>query len=86
MSVTSIRLQDDLEAPLAELAERSHRSKNWIINQALKEYLENKELAEQRWLETIPALESVRDGKSVPAESVEAWLSSWGTEDEGPLP
>ena len=82
MGVTSIRLQDDLEKSLSELAEKSNRSKNWLINQAVKEYVESLALEEQRWLETLPALESVKSGKSIPAVEVEAWLSSWGKSDE----
>ena len=86
MSVTSIRLQDELEKPLADLAEKQKKSKNWLINQAIKEYLECHELEDQRWLETLPALESVKSRKSIPAENVEDWLSSWGTGQEKPVP
>jgi len=86
MGVTSIRLQDDLDKSLAELAKKSSRSKNWLINQAIKDYVENLALEEERWLDTLPALESVKSGRSVPAEEVEAWLASWGKADEGQLP
>ncbi len=82
MSVTSIRLQEELEKPLLELAEKQHRSKNWLINQAIKEYLENHELEEERWLETLPAIESVKNRQSIPAENVDKWLKSWGTNEE----
>jgi predicted transcriptional regulator len=82
MSVTSIRLQEELEKPLLELADKQRRSKNWLINQAIKEYLENHEFEEERWLETLPAIESVKNGQSIPSESVESWLKSWGTTDE----
>ncbi|MDY6922061.1 MAG: ribbon-helix-helix protein, CopG family [Pseudomonadota bacterium] len=82
MGVTSIRLQDDLEKSLSELAEKSNRSKNWLINQAIKAYIEHLALEEERWLETLPALDSVKSGKSVPAAEVELWLSSWGKPDE----
>lgn len=82
MGITSIRLQDDLDKSLAELAKKTSRSKNWLINQAIKEYVENLALEEERWLETLPALESVRSGRSVPAAEVEEWLGSWGKSDE----
>lgn len=82
MGVTSIRLQDDLDKSLAEIAKKSNRSKNWLINQAVKEYVDSLDLEEKRWLETLPALESVRSGRSVPAAEVEAWLGSWGQSDE----
>lgn len=82
MGITSIRLQEDLDKSLAELAKKSSRSKNWLINQAIKEYIESRALEDERWLETLPALESVKAGRSVPAAEVESWLGSWGKSDE----
>lgn len=86
MTITSIRLQDDLEKPLSELAKKTDRSKDCLINQVIREYLEAQALEENRWLETLPALESVKSGKSIPAEQVEEWLSSWGKDDERDAP
>lgn len=43
-------------------------------------------LDEKRWLETLPALESARDNRTVSGESVRKWLESWGTENELPPP
>lgn len=82
MSVTSIRLQPDLEAPLEVLCKKLDRSKNYIINQAVKEFIRQQELAEQRWQDTLPALESVKAGKAVPADKVYEWMRSWGTDSE----
>ena len=62
------------------------RSKSWLINQALREYLERQEQAQSRWLETLRAMESVAQGRVVSGESVHEWLRSWGTEDELPPP
>ncbi|MBC53357.1 MAG: transcriptional regulator [Gammaproteobacteria bacterium] len=86
MGVTSIRLQDDLDKSLADIARKTSRSKNWIINQAIKDYVENQAIEERRWLDTLPALESVESGNSVPAEEVEAWLKSWGRSGEKQFP
>lgn len=86
MSVTSIRLQPELEAPLEALSKKLDRSKNYLINQALKEFIRHQALAEQRWQETLPALESVEVGRAVPAEKVYEWMRSWGSESELPKP
>ncbi|HEC15450.1 MAG TPA: ribbon-helix-helix protein, CopG family [Sedimenticola sp.] len=86
MSVTSIRLQPDLEEPLKTAAERRHRSKNWLVNQAVREFLQRDALEQQRWQETLEALESARQGKVVDSEAVHAWLESWGKDDELPPP
>ncbi|HET9680298.1 MAG TPA: hypothetical protein VFP95_07050 [Gammaproteobacteria bacterium] len=40
----------------------------------------------QRWQETLTAMESVAQGKVVPAQEVHDWLSSWGSGDERPPP
>lgn len=82
MSTTSIRLQDDLDQPLEALAQKKQRSRNWLINQAVREYVQNQALAEQRWQETIPALLSLKEGRQIPAADVEDWLRSWGSKDE----
>ncbi len=86
MTVTSVRLKADIEQPLELLAKKMDRSKNYIINQAVGEYLEREVLAEQRWQETQPALESARQGNTVPAEKVYAWMRSWGSDHELPKP
>lgn len=86
MPVTSIRLQEELEQPLADLANQTDRSRNWIINQAVRQYIESQQLEQQRWLETLPALESVKQGKSIAASDVEQWLTTWGTDSEHDAP
>ena len=82
MAVTSIRLQEDLEAPLDALARQLQRSKNWLINEALREYLENRKQAEVRWQQTLAALDSVRQGQGHSEEAIHGWLETWGQADE----
>ena len=86
MSVTSVRLQTELELPLDELAGKLSRSKNWIINQAIKDYIAAQTLEETRWQETLQALESVRQGKVVDGDTVHEWMKSWGTDSELDVP
>jgi predicted transcriptional regulator len=82
MSVSSIRLQKDLEQPLNELCKRLDRSRNWLVNQAIREFIENQALQEERWTQTVEALSSVERGEVVPAEEVHAWLKTWGQDSE----
>jgi len=82
MGVTSIRLLSEIEKPLENLAIKLDRSKNYIINQAIKEYIERKNLDDKRWSETIEALDSVKSGKIVDEQIVNEWLDSWGTDKE----
>lgn len=86
MSVTTVRLQPEVEASLEAMAEKLHRSKSWLINQALKEYIQRQKQEQVRWQETLKAMESVARGKAVSGEAVHAWLRSWGDSNEMPPP
>lgn len=82
MTVTSIRLKAEIEEPLEALAHKRDRSKNYLINQAIKEFIIKESMAEYRWQETLPALAEVKGDNLVDEASVTSWLESWGSEDE----
>jgi len=82
MGVTSVRLNSDVEAPLEQLAQKLDRSKNYIINQAIKEFIARESMEDARWGDTLEALKSVKSGKVVGEEDVTPWLESWGNKDE----
>ena len=86
MSVTTVRLQPEVEENLLDMAEKLQRSKSWLINQALREYFERQSLEQSRWQETLQAMESVAQGKLVSGEAVNTWLQSWGSADESSPP
>ncbi len=86
MSVTTVRLQPEVEEGLEAIADKLHRTKSWLINQALREFIERQHLEQSRWQETVQAMESVAQGKVVSGEAVQAWLHSWGSSDELPSP
>ncbi len=82
MSVTTVRLGQGVEEDLDVLAEKLQRSRSWLINQALREFIERQELEQLRWQETMQAIDSVTRGEVVSGEAVHTWLKSWGTEAE----
>lgn len=82
MGVTSIRLQPEIEGPLEALAAKLKRSKNYIINQSIKEYIARQLQEDARWADTLEALNSIKEGRSIPESEVNAWLNSWGTDEE----
>lgn len=86
MSVTTVRLQADVEQHLEVIASRLNRSKGWVINQALSEYIEKQQLEQERWKQTLEAMESAAQGKVVDASDVHDWLKGWGTENEQDAP
>lgn len=86
MSVTSVRLQADIERDLERIAGRQRRSKSWVINQALREYVQREANEDERWQQTLEALDDVAAGRLLPSRDVHAWLRSWGTPRESRPP
>ncbi|PCH49617.1 MAG: transcriptional regulator [Cellvibrionales bacterium] len=82
MGITSIRLSNDVEVPLEQLVQKLDRSKNYIINLAIKEFVARQLMEDARWAETLKALESVKSGKIVDEDDVTQWLKSWGSKGE----
>jgi predicted transcriptional regulator len=86
MSITSVRLHIDIEKPLNSLAKELGRSKSYLINQTVREFVARQSVEDDRWEETVEAIEAVNKGESIDEESVNAWLNSWGTENLIPPP
>ena len=86
MGVTSVRLNSDIEAPLKNLAKRLDRSKNYLINQAIKEFVARQAMEDSRWDDTLKALESMKEGKLIDESEVISWLKTWGTDSESSPP
>jgi len=80
MAITSVRLNDEVEAPLESLSKKLDRSKSYLINEAVREYIARQALEDERWLETQEALASAERGELVSEDAVHAWLDSWGTD------
>jgi len=86
MSITSVRIPEDMEKPLESLSKKLDRSKSYLINQAIKEFIARQSLEDSRWQDTLEALESIKAGKSIDEEDVNAWMNSWGTNDRKSAP
>ncbi len=86
MGITSIRFSDEVDKPLESLSRQLDRSKNYIINQAVKEYIARRSLDNSRWQDTLEALNSLKAGESIREEEVHAWLNTWGTKNRQPPP
>jgi len=68
MGVTIVRLSPEVEETLATVAERARRTRSWLINEAVKDYLERVSEDKMRWSETLEALRSVRASTLSPAQ------------------
>jgi predicted transcriptional regulator len=82
MGMTSDRMPDDLLEQPSATATRLRRSKGWIINHAVREYLGREELRQRRDAETREALAEVEDGQVIEGDDVLAWIESWGADNE----
>jgi len=86
MSTTSFRLDDDLQEKLDATAARLQRSKGWLINDALRQYIEREERKLRMLEETSEAMADIQAGRVVSGEEVMKWLETWGTDSETKAP
>jgi len=82
MGMTSVRMPDDLLERLEATATRLRRSKGWIINDAVREYLEREEQRLKRLQETKEALTDLEEGRVIDGDALLEWIDSWGTPEE----
>ncbi|KYC35516.1 transcriptional regulator [Scytonema hofmannii PCC 7110] len=86
MSTTSFRLDDDLEKKLEVTADRLRRTKGWIINDALRQYIMREERRLRMLEETEDAVADIEARRVVSGEEVMEWLATWGTTGETKAP
>ena len=75
MSVKSVRLPDEVEQQLGQLAQSTGRTKSWLANQAIKDYL-----AREAWqiTEVEAALREADAGDFVSEKEMMAKFNRWG--------
>ena len=82
MSTTSFRMDDDLGPQLDEISRSLRRSKSWIINDALRLYVEREQRRQEMLQETEEALADLEANRLLSGEEVMKWLETWGTDHE----
>jgi len=85
MGMTSVRMPDELLKQLEQTAEKLRRSKGWIINDAVKEYLIREKRKAQMLEETREALGDIKAGRISNGTEIMDWLDTWGTDAEKPF-
>lgn len=75
----SLRVDDELSERLERLSHATDRSRSYLTQEALREYLE---LHEWQVEGIKAALSQVEAGKTVSHENVAEWMNTWGTDDE----
>jgi predicted transcriptional regulator len=79
----SIRLDAKLKSRLEKEAKKSKRTAGFIANHAIRSYFEG---LDQFNKEMDDAFKEADKGIFISEESMNAWISSWGTENELPPP
>ena len=79
--VTSIEVDDALKHRIENLANSRQQSAEWVMREAIAQYVEREEARESFKRE---AMESWADyqqtGRHLTGEELSAWLKTWGTE------
>ena len=79
MSVMSLRLSDELDQQLVSLAKATGRTKSWLANQAIQDFI-----AREAWqvAQIEQAIAEADAGDFVQAEEMAAKFKSWGVNED----
>jgi predicted transcriptional regulator len=79
----SMRIDSAVKKQLEREAERQDRSAAYLAQQAIVAYLDEKQARREMLREAARELDK---GVFVSGEAVMAWMKSWGTDKELPMP
>jgi predicted transcriptional regulator len=84
---TSIKIDGDLKSRVQHLANLRRRSAHWIMREAIRQYVEREEAHESFGQEALASWTAFQEtGRHLTGEEARAWLDTWGTDDEAPVP
>ena len=81
--VLTAHIPEELAEKVDNYAERTERSRGWIVKQALTNYIEREEEKDRL---TLEALEEADRVGTIPHEEVVAWAKSLSTDNPLPMP
>ena len=83
----SIELDNELESRIQRLAGTRQRSLQWILREAIREFVERKEAIERFEQEALASWESYEEtGQHLTGQEIRNWLNTWGTDKETEVP
>ncbi|MHB0985643.1 MAG: CopG family ribbon-helix-helix protein [Sulfuricella sp.] len=76
MFTASVKLEPDLKSRLQHLAEARRRKTHWLMQEAIREYVEREEKREQFRQDALRAWREFQEtGLHVTADEADAWLA-----------
>lgn len=82
-----VKLDEQTRERLKRLGELKRRTPHWIMREAILTYLDREEQKEQEKQEDFERWRRYKStGRHASHETVEAWLETWGTEEETECP
>jgi predicted transcriptional regulator len=87
LTTTSLKLDADVKARLQKLAVEKRRSVNWLMGEAIREFVDrSEELAELDRLTLERIAEYDTTGKYISLEAADAWLARLEAGEDVPQP
>ncbi|MDR2881602.1 MAG: CopG family ribbon-helix-helix protein [Azoarcus sp.] len=84
---TSLKIDDALKSRVQNLAIRRRRTPHWIMLEAIRQYTEREEAHESFVQEALASWTDYQEtGRHLTGVEVRAWLNTWGTDAETPVP
>ena len=76
-----------MKSRIQRLADIRHRSAHWIMQEAIRDYIEREETRESFKQEALASWTAYQEtGKHLTGQEVNDWLSAWGTGKEDEIP
>lgn len=86
-TTVGVKLDEETRDRLKRLGVLKQRTPHWIMREAIRTYLDHEERIERERMEDLERWQRYQaTGRHVPHEAVEAWLKTWGTDEEGECP
>jgi predicted transcriptional regulator len=84
---TSLKLDSDVKERLNKIAGDKRRSANWLMGEAIREFVNREEALAEFDRQTIAAIEEYdRTGKAVSEEAADAWFARLAAGEDVPPP
>ncbi len=84
---TSVKLDDDLNGRVRQLATLRQRTPHWVMREAIRQYVEREEARESFRQEAMESWAAYQEtGQHLTRQEVRDWLNGWGTEAEAEPP